>query len=188
MKTPGAILSLGLITCTLLCRPLQAVPLSGNIIFAGTVSLDSASADTATMVTAWHGLGAGGNPQVQGHDGGFNGFVTNGDATIFQSPWSFNSGPVSSFWSVDGFLFDLIASAVTHHGSGAVDVSGTGTISGHGFDPSPGSWQFSTQNPSANSEFSFSAATGVPDGGSALCLLGLALAGIEGLRRRFRVG
>ena len=67
---------------------------------------------------------------------------------------------------------------------GSVTVDGTGTISGNGFDMTNGTWSFTTQNPSAHARFSFSAATGsVPDGGSAVALLGIALVGIEGLRR-----
>ena len=42
-----------------------------------------------------------------------------------------------------------------------------------------------TQNPSANGIFSFSAAgQAVPDGGSAVAVLGLALVGVEVLRRK----
>ena len=64
-------------------------------------------------------------------------------------------------------------------------VAGTGTISGNGFDVTSGTWNFTTQNPSAHARFSFSAASGgaVPDGGSGVALLGIALVGIECLRR-----
>ena len=44
-------------------------------------------------------------------------------------------------------------------GNGFVSVSGTGTITGNGFDPTPGTWTFTTQNPPANGVFSFSAST-----------------------------
>ena len=138
----------------------------GNITFTGSVNLDSSSVNSATMVTSWHGLGAGGLPQVQDADGSFAAFVTPGDATTFHAPWTFNSGAVSSFWSVDGFTFDLASSTITHQGNGTVDVVGTGTVSHSGFTPTPGTFNFSTQDPSANSRFSFSAATAVPEGSS----------------------
>lgn len=185
-KTLSAILITGLVTFGLFCQPAHAVPLSGNITFAGTVSLDTASAGTATQVTAWHGLGAGGLPQVQSRDGGFAAFVTPGDATTFFAPWSFNSGAISTFWSVDGFTFDLITSSIATQSGGTVTVDGTGTILGHGFDPTVGTWHFTTQDPAASAQFSFSAATGtVPDGGTAIELLGLGLIGLGVMRRRF---
>ena len=135
----------------------------GNITFTGSVSLDSGSVNSATMVTAWHGLGAGGLPQVQDADGSFASFVTPGDATTFHAPWSFNSGAVPSFWSVDGFTFDLISSSITQQANGTLDVVGSGTVSHSGFTPTPGTFNFSTQDPSASSHFSFSAASAVPE-------------------------
>jgi VPDSG-CTERM motif len=186
-KTILTVLATGLLSCALFCPQAQAALMTGAITFAGTVSLDTSSAGTATMVTAWHGLATGGLPAVQSHDGSFNGFVTNGDGVTFHSPWSFNSGPLTNFWSVDGFTFNLTISSITTQGGGAVTVDGTGTITGNMFDPTPGSWHFTTQDPAAASQFSFSAATGtVPDGGSAVALLGIALAGIEGARRVLR--
>jgi hypothetical protein len=186
-KTILAVLVTAVITCGPFCQHVQATQITGNITFVGSVSLNTKSASNATIVTAWHGLGAGGLPQVASHDGGFDGFVGDGDAVTIAFPWSFNSGSVPNFWSVDGFVFNLSSSSITAQGGGAVTVNGTGTISGNGFDLTGGTWSFTTQNPSAHSKFSFSAATGsVPDGGSAVALLGIALVGIEGLRRSLR--
>jgi hypothetical protein len=179
------ILVTAIIASGLFGQHVQAVQITGNITFTGTCSLNTKSASTATMVTGWHGLGTGGLPQVASHDGSFNGLVTDGDAVTIAFPWSFNSGAVPNFWRVDGFVFNLATSSITMQGGGSVTVNGTGTISGNGFDLTSGTWSFTTQNPSAHSRFSFSAAGGtVPDGGSAVALLGIALVGIEGLRRR----
>jgi PEP-CTERM motif-containing protein len=116
------------------------------------------------MVTAWSGLGLGGLPQVQNADGDLGTFATPGDAATFSAPWSFNSGVVPSFWSVDGFTFDLTSSSITNQTSGAVSVDAVGTISGHSFDSTPGTFHFTTQDPSAAEKFSFSAAvTAVPE-------------------------
>jgi hypothetical protein len=182
--TPLAVLATFVITSGLFCQHVQAVPINGDITFDGTVSLDTKSVNTANMVTSWHGLGAGGMPQVASVDGDFGAFVKDGDAVTIAFPWSFNSGAVPNFWSVDGFVFNLKSSSITAQGSGSLAVSGTGTITGHGFDLTSGTWNFTTQNPSAHARFSFSSATGaVPDGGSAVALLGIALVGIEVLRR-----
>jgi hypothetical protein len=186
-KTILTVLATGVITCALFCPQAQAALMTGNITFAGNVTLDTSSAGTATAVTGWFGLGAGGLPQVQTHDGNFAPLVTNGDAVTFHTPWSFASGAITDFWVVDGFHFNLTSSSITTQGGGAVTVDGTGSILGNGFDPTPGSWHFTTQDAAANAHFSFSAASGtVPEGGSAVALLGIALAGIEGARRVLR--
>jgi hypothetical protein len=168
-------------------------PIVGNITFAGSVSLDTTSVNTATMVTAWHGLAPGDLPQVQSDDGTFaTAGVMPGDATTFHAPWTFNSGPISSFWSVTtggGFTFDLTASNITHQtGDGSLGVAGTGTVSHSGFTTTPGTFNFTTQDPSASSRFSFSAATAVPESGTAVLFAigATCLAGSRFLRRRVK--
>lgn len=192
-KTILAFFAAAVIACGLLVQQSQAVQITGNITFAGGVELNSSNADLATAVLAWHGIAAGDKPQVQSRDGGFAGFVTAGDGVTFAAPWNFNSGAVPNFWSVDGFTFNLTASSVTPDlDANSVTVDGTGSVSGNGFMATPGSFHFTTQNPAAGSPavFSFSAASGfvaqVPDGGSSVALLGIALAGVEAVRRKIR--
>ncbi len=167
----------GLISCGLFYQQAQAAGVTGDITFTGTVNLDTASAGTATMVTGWHGLSTtptSGLPQVQDAEGDFATFVTPGDGVTFFHPWSFNSGAILSFWSVDGFTFDLTSSSIASpRPSNAVTVDGIGTISGHGFDPTPGTFHFTTQDPSADAQFSFSAAgEAVPEPMTIVSLLG----------------
>jgi hypothetical protein len=147
-----------LLSCGLICQQAEAALISGNITFAGSITLDTASAGTATMVTGWHGLALGDKPQVESDDGDFATFVTPGNGLDFHAPWSFISGPIPSFWSVDGFTFDLTSSAIPSGGqtTNSVFVDGIGTISGNGFDSTPAMFSFSTQNQSANGLFSFS--------------------------------
>jgi hypothetical protein len=150
----------GLISCGLFYQQAQAAQITGAITFAGTVTLDTSSAGTATMVTGWFGIGGSGLPAVQDSDGDF-GTVTPGSGVTFHAPWSFNSGAIPTFWTVDGFTFDLTSSAIppgsqTAH---AVAVNGVGTVSGNGFDTTAGTFSFTTQDPSANSFFSFSASS-----------------------------
>lgn len=135
------------------------------------------------MVTAWHGLAPGDKPQVQGADGDFATFVTPGDGVTFNAPWSFNSGAIPSFWSVDGFTFDLTTSSIFTQTANAVTIDGVGTITGNGFDPTPGTWHFTTQNPAADSLFSFSAAAAdpVPEG-STVALFTAGALGLAGMR------
>jgi hypothetical protein len=181
-KTILAMLAIGFISCAVFSQQAQATPITGDITFFGTVTLNG-NANTATMVTAFHGLGGTGSPFVASADGGFTGL--DGFAATFTAPWSFNSGPVANFWSVGGFVFDLIASSITFQAGGSLIVDGTGTITGNGFDATAGSWHFTTQNPSARGVFSFSAATStVPDGGMTVMLFGAGLTGL-GLVRRY---
>jgi hypothetical protein len=166
------------VAAVFLGQQVQANGITGNITFTDSVTLDTSSAGTATMVTGWHGLAPGDEPRVQGADGDFATFVTPGDGITFHAPWSFNSGAISGFWSVDGFTFDLTSSVIPVNGQGFdsaggfVSVNGVGTISGHGFASTPGTFNFTTQDPSAEGLFSFSAATGaVPEPATLISLL-----------------
>jgi len=165
----------------------QAALISGAITFKGGVELDTSSVNTATRVTGWLDQSSA-LPTVASRSGDFATFVATGATTTFAAPWNFNSGAVASFWTVGGFTFNLTASSIVSQGGGFLNVSGTGFVSGNGFSSTLGSWSFSTQDPSAGSAppvFSFSASsnTNLPDGGSTVALLGLALVGVSGLRR-----
>ena len=169
----------------------QATQISGAITFAGGAQLNTGSSGTATSVIGWlDQLGA--QPTVQSRSLDFATFVTVGQTATFTAPWSFNSGPLAALWSVGGFTFDLLSSAITFQDSGSVTVLGTGTITGHGFTPTTGTWRFSTQDPPAGTVgtppqtvFSFSASTGaVPDGGTTVVLLGLSLVAVAAFRTK----
>jgi hypothetical protein len=172
----------------------QAVPISGDITFAGGVQLDTSSAGTATEVLSWTGPGGTGEPIVISDDGSFSG-IAPGTQVTFASPWFFNSSAVAALWSVGGFTFDLTSSHIVFQGGSpaGVVVDGTGTVSGNGLDDSTMSWSFTTQDPSAEgadgSIFSFSSAGGttttptVPDGGTTAMLLGLGVLGLGTLKK-----
>jgi hypothetical protein len=180
LKTLGLTLAMA----GLLAAPALATEISGTITFAGTVTLDTASAGSATQVTGWYGFGGVGNPFVASVGGDFDTYINPGDAATLTSPWFFNSGALPALWSVGGFTFDLVSSAITNQNATGVTVDGYGYASGNGFSASLGSWHFTTQDPSAGGVFSFSAATGVPDGGSTLILLGSAILGLAVVIRR----
>jgi hypothetical protein len=136
----------------------QAAPISGSISIKGGAEISSTSVNTATQVTSWLN-GAGAKPTVVSRSGSFSKYVTAGASVTMAAPWNFNSGPLPALWSVGGFTFDLTASTITQQGKGFLAVTGTGTITGNGFDPTPGTWRFSTQNLPARGVFSFSAST-----------------------------
>ena len=153
----------------------------GNITFAGTVTLDTTTVNTATKVMGWSGQSTtptAGLPKVQSRDGDFATFVNVGDGTAFSAPWSFNTtSTISPFWSVDGFQFALAASHIVSQANGFLIVTGTGTASGNNFMSTPGTFTFTTQDPAASGQFSFSASTSVPEG-STVVLFGIGALGI----------
>ena len=184
-KTILVFLALGLISCALCVQQAQANPVYGVITFAGGVTLDTASVNDANQVTGWLD-GDGNMPTVESVSGNLDLFVNAGDTATFANQWTFGSG-VAALWVVDGFTFDLISSFILFRQDGFLSVSGTGTITGNGFDPTTVSWSFTTQDDASDGVFSFSGANqAIPDGGATVALLGVALAGIEGIRRKLR--
>jgi VPDSG-CTERM motif len=182
-KTILVFFALGLISCALCVQQAQAVPITGAITFAGGVELNTGTVNTATAVVTW--LDEGGfMPTVQSASGSFAGL--DGATATFAFPWVFGSG-VPALWTVGGFTFDLIAShIVSQIGDGFLLVAGTGFIT-NGVDSTRANWLFSVQDDPANGVFSFSGSTqATPDSGATVALLGLALAGIEGIRRKLR--
>ena len=186
-----AVLATGLLSCALFSQQAQADTIQGNINFAGSVVFDTNDLATVTRVNTWYDVF--GNPGfsnvTKGATGDFGGIAPGTDATMAQ-PWIFNpSTPTPGLWSVGGFTFDLLSSTVVTQNSTFLNIRGIGTISGNMFNPTPGTWAFTVQNSGGGllTDFSFSAnSQGVPDGGSAVALLGIALVGIEVLRRKLR--
>jgi len=174
--------ALGLISCALCVQRAEAAWMNPALNFSGGVELNSGSVNTASEVMTW--LDEGGFlPTVQSVSGSMAAFVSVGNSVTFTPTWSFVSGAITAFWSVGGFTFNLIASGIVYDANGFLAVYGTGTVTGHGFN-APGNWSFTAQDDPANGVFSFSASSLVPDGGATVALLGLALAGIEGIRRK----
>jgi hypothetical protein len=193
-KTILALFAIGFTNCALFSEQAQASQIHGNISFAGAVQFDTNSLDTATTVMTW--FDSNGNPgfsSVQlGATGDFSGIPAGTQAAMAQ-PWIFNpSTPTPGLWSVGGFMFDLLTSTVVTQTADFLNITGTGIISGNGFDDTAGTWAFTAQSSGHGglaTIFSFSAdsaAVPVPDGGSAVALLGMALAGVEGARRLIR--
>lgn len=140
--------------CLLLATALTAAPIDGNITFGGSVQFDINNVNTANAVTTWF------NTRVVSADGDFSSIAPNAPAA-FTAPWTFDPSTATlPLWSVGEFTFNLFTSTIIFQGSGFLGISGTGVISSTNpaFDPTPGSWAFSTQSPSAGGQFSFSAA------------------------------
>lgn len=167
------------------CQSAQAAMINGAITFSGGAVYDTSSLATATRVNTFMDV------KVMSSDGDFGTFTNADDPVAMATPWIFSpSTPTLGLWSVGGFTYDLANATVVLQSSNFLLISGTGTISGNGFDVTPGTWSFTSQSPSANGVFSFSGssnANGVPEGGATIALLGLALAGVEIVRRKIAV-
>jgi hypothetical protein len=181
-KSIIATLAAGFLCCGLLSEVATATLITGSISFSGQVQYDTGNLNTADAITSYS------NARVQGSNGSFGGIAQN-TAANFNVPWNFDSSaPKSALWSVGGFTFDLLTSTIVNQGGGILTIMGTGIISStnQAFDSTAGTWVFSSQDPSTRGKFSFSVGnTAVPEGGSALALLGIGLVVIETLRRRF---
>jgi VPDSG-CTERM motif len=179
-KTILAVLATGILSCGLFSQQAQATFITGNINFAGSVTFDG-PLGTANAVTSFI------NTHVEaGGTGDFAGIAINTPVTMAAS-WTFDpSTPTPGLWSVAGFTFDLLSSVIVFQSPQGLIITGTGIVSGNGFNDTAMDWSFSSQKSGAG-EFSFSAnSLAVPDGGSAVALLGLALTGIEVLRRKLK--
>ncbi len=170
----------------------QAVPITGDIDFAGQAFFNTTSLATATRVMNFRANEAAANNTavVTSATGSFSTIAAGTLATM--NPYTFNpSTPVTPLWTVGGFSFNLTSSTIVLQSSTFLAISGTGILTGPaGFDPTPGLWAFTSQQAGGGSQqsFSFSAnttAVGVPDGGSTVALLGAGLIGVVALRRKF---
>jgi len=175
----GAALLL-MMTCALPFQGVTAAPISGEIDFGGVVTYNTNSLSTATQVTQW-------NSSIVLQDSGdfanptYN--INPGDSAMMSAPWTFNSGtvaipapgpPLNALWKIGGFTFDLSTSMVVSQSSTFLDVTGSGTISGNSFDPTPGTWSFtSTKSDGGTSNsFGFQAqSAAVPEPSSVLLLV-----------------
>lgn len=125
-------------------------------------------------------------PQVDVRSGSFVS-VTQGASVSMPNAWVFNpSTPLSPLWSIpgpDNFAFYL-SSATIELQSALLLISGTGILTGTGFDPTPATWFFSTQGLAIRGKYSWSSSIkAVPECGTP-ALIGAALLGSCFLRRR----
>jgi hypothetical protein len=189
-KTILTLIAAGFALTALSTQEAQATKIDGRIDFAGSVRFDASALQNVTQVVEWRDIfGNAGFSNVAAFNGSFVGFVNLGDQATMATPWTFLPPPGGqpALWSVGGFTFDLTSATVITQNATFLNISGVGTVSGNGFEDTTAGWAFTTQNAGGTGNFfSFSAntATGVPDGGSTVSLLGCALLGLATLRRK----
>jgi hypothetical protein len=192
LKTTVAILTVALASFVFCPRSngQPSGPIFGTIDFVGVATYDTTSLATATRVNLWN------SSFVTKSTFDF-GSIAPGTNVTMGTPWVFNSGTPSvpmpgpalaSLWSVGGFTFDLSSSSVVSQSSTFLNISGVGTVTGNGFNATPGTWSFTSSraNGQDSQTFGFQSNTAVPEGGTlALFATGaLLLAGLHFLRRK----
>src|SRR5215813_6080554 len=171
-KTILAVLAIGTLSCGVFSQQAQAAHINGDIQFAGEVAFDTHSLATATKVMTWFDVfHNAGFSSVTSATGDIAMFVSSGDQASMPNVWTFNpSMATPGLWSVGGFTFDLLSSTVITQNATTLVITGTGIVSGNGFNPTAMSWDFTTQSAGGNTRTSFSFSgngAAVPDGGSA---------------------
>ena len=190
-KTILAVLAAGLVSSAFSTHEAQAAKINGTIDFAGAVMFDSSHLDNATQVMLWRDVfGNLGFSNVAATSGNFSGIPLGAQATM-HTPWTFNpSTNTPALWMVGGFTFNLLSATIVDQTADFLNITGTGTISANGFEETVATWSFTIPDAGGNPDFfTFAAQSaaqgqGVPDGGSAVALLGMGLGVIEFIRRK----
>jgi len=193
-KTILTLIAAGFALTALSTQEAQAAKIIGRLDLAGSVMFDSSALQNVTKVLEWRDVfGNGPNKSnVAVVSGSYVGLVNLGDQAMMATPWTFlpTPGGQPALWSVGGFTFDLTSATVVTQNATFLNIRGVGTVSGNGFEDTTARWAFTVQNAGGGTGdfFSFSANTAgaVPDGGSAVALLGISLVAIEFVRRKLR--
>jgi hypothetical protein len=169
---------------------IQAVPITGNIGFSGSVQLNTGDVTTATTAVNWFGTQITPNSTSGSFLTSFGSI--GGQSVTMAAPWQFSlGGPLASFWSVGGYTFNLSSSSAFVQVLGNqtfLNIVLTGTVSAVGFDTTAFSGTFQVANPPANGIATFTerlSFNSVPDGGTTVMLLGAALSGMALIKRKF---
>lgn len=156
----------------------SAVPITGTIIFSGSLTTDTGDVLTADIFTFNNSIGV---------DSASGSFLPLSGGSVTYSVLDVTALPVAPLWSetVATVLYEFDLNNITLDGTLGLTriIEGTGTFTIGVAHTGFGSWSFSTQNPGDAGTFTFSASN-VPEP-AILGLLGLGLIGM-GATRKFR--
>jgi len=179
VKLAGA-LALGLF----LSNAAQAGLITGLVAFSGSVTLGDNGVADANLATVNEALNYAGVTVGYGTQTGAFASLTDGQAVTMANPWFFNdSTPITNFWKVGNFSFDLSYSNVITQTGSFLNVTGFGTLhdTADGYDATNGIWSFTIPSSGfGTAHFTFASSTSaIPDGGTTVMLLGVGLLGIQ---------
>ncbi|MBA3726629.1 MAG: hypothetical protein H0W86_09305 [Armatimonadetes bacterium] len=195
-----AMLATGVLGCSVLSQQAQAVQIDGTIGFTSAPHLTGGSVSQAGGTTSLHfnnpmfvNFGTDNYAGTTGKEVTFTDFSFTGSGTgaalssgSIVPEWTFTSGAIT--YSFD--LLNLTAGTFSSGNPNALSLQGMGIAHITGFDDTNAS--FSLQGTGKGFTFtilqaSTTATPSVPEGGSAVALLGIAMAAVEALRRKIRV-
>lgn len=169
----------------------RAVPINGNLFFTSSTNatLNGTGPLDATQVTSW------GTVSFSSGSGTYAPIPGGTTVTMGGAPWTFGSigttgaNVVSNLWSISysGVTYSFDLATLTTNGSvGSVRIlEGLGTAKVTGYDNTTGFFSLSTSGTGTSISFSaFANVPPVPDHGSTLVLLGIALVGFAAVGRR----
>jgi hypothetical protein len=188
-KTILAVLATGLLSCGLFCQ--QAHAFSGSVFMTGTVKTSKVgTTNTVTFTNPWTVLAVpapgGSYATTAGSSVTFTSFSYNTGTLAVTAPaapfqlWTFTKGPNTYSFSLDTPL-DAAFSTTNQ-----LILAGHGTAYINGGDPSTAVWSLQSTGGGGFKFTATASTTALPDGGSAVALLGIALAGIEVVRRKIK--
>ncbi len=166
----------------------SAAPIDGEIIIGGSLLPTCSGGDDPCTMDIADGLDfftdAGDNTAiVAGTSGDFAGLF---GAIVTMSDFVFDPfATVDPLWTVGDFSFALESLNIIGQTATTLDLRGTGTITGAGFDDTFGVWTLSADAASPTITFAWSSTTLAPEPGI-LVLFGIGLIGVLGARRLAR--
>ena len=181
LTSVASVFALGLAS-TVLCERAVATPISGEISFSGSYTVNNPNLVTASEFDSFSGVTVSANPT-----GDYSG--TGGTDVTF-TPFSWDAFvPVTPAWTFivgpNTYSFDYSSLTIDYNSSTVLVLSGTGLASITGFDDTPGIWSITANTFGTTFSFSSTSAT-VPDGGVTLAMLGAGIVGLAYLSRRNR--
>jgi|GraSoiStandDraft_24_1057298.scaffolds.fasta_scaffold173458_1 hypothetical protein len=183
------LLACGVLALSSLLSKVEASLIEGGIAFTGAATPDNSNLTQASQITF-------GATTVDGDGWGSFENILDGTSVNMYSPLKINPVdlPNEALWTVGGFSLMLTSLTVdtAHSSANALLLSGIGTLSGNGFEDTPGDWQATITTAGSPATFSWSAISGpvesVPDNGETAILLGsgLIVMGVVGRLRYIR--
>ena len=176
------VLASALLACFAMVSPAQAEPIQGEFTMAGdNKPVGGTGLGDATGIDFigddFVVIAANGHFAAKGVSGGDTGSIK--DFTF--SP-SLSGAPISEFWKIGDFKFELQTISVIHQSSNGLVLGGLGVITHPDFDKTNGSFAISTQRATFGTLYSFSGHA-IPEPAS-LSLMGLGALGLFVARRR----